>query len=116
MKKHVYLALFAICCSSVTLAQSQLEMNESSQKNYKVADTELNKLYKVLMGKLDQNEKPLLIASQKDWIKFRDSNCKFEGAMYEGGSMQPMVVTNCLESTTLKRNSEIKAAIQDRSN
>src|SRR5659263_578705 len=90
-KKPLFLALLLFCFCSNSFAQTQLEMNETAYANYKKADTKLNKVYKQLMSILDQNKKPLLIQAEKDWVKFRDSHCKFEASQYEGGSIQPLI-------------------------
>jgi len=89
-------------------------MNETAYANYKKADAQLNKAYKKLMMLLPKNEKPLLIQAEKDWVKFRDSHCKFEGSQYEGGSIQPLIYYNYLEALTKKRIAEIKASIKER--
>lgn len=89
-------------------------MNATANTNYKKADLELNKVYKQLMTMLDQNEKTFLIQAEKDWVKFRDSHCKFEASQYEGGSIQPLIYSSCLEELTKKRIVEIKASIKDR--
>jgi uncharacterized protein YecT (DUF1311 family) len=97
-----------------SFAQTQLEMNETANSQYKKADAELNKVYKQLMNILDKNEKPLLIQAEKDWIKFRDSHCKFEASQYEGGSIKPLIYSTCLEELTRKRITAIKASIKNR--
>ena len=61
-----------------TYAQTQAEMNQTAAQGYYKADAELNKVYKVLMSKLDENGKALLIKAENDWIKYRDSHCKFK--------------------------------------
>ncbi|MNT18427.1 hypothetical protein D3C72_1536360 [compost metagenome] len=66
------------------------------------------------MNILDKNEKPLLIQAEKDWIKFRDSHCKFEASQYEGGSIKPLIYSTCLEELTRKRIAAIKASIKNR--
>lgn len=113
MKKHLILALILFCFCNNSFAQTQLEMNETAYANYKKADAQLNKVYKQLMTILTKKEKPLLIQAEKDWLKFRDSHCKFEASQYEGGSIKPLIYYNCLEETTKKRIAEIKASIKD---
>jgi uncharacterized protein YecT (DUF1311 family) len=113
-KKHLILALLLFYFCNNSFAQTQSEMNATANANYKKADTELNKVYKQLMAILDKNEKPLLIQAEKDWVKFRDSHCKFEASQYEGGSIRPLIYSNCLEALTQKRIAEIKASIKER--
>lgn len=89
-------------------------MNETSYVNYKKADNQLNIVYKQLIAILDKNEKPLLIQAEKNWVKFRDSHCKFDASQYERGSIQPLIYSTCLEELTKKRIAEIKDSIKDR--
>lgn len=55
-------------------------MNETAYAKYNKVDAQLNKVYRQLMAILDKNEKPLLIQAEKDWVKFRDSHCKFDAS------------------------------------
>lgn len=114
VKKHLILALLLFCFCNGSFAQTQSEMNATAIANYKKSDAQLNKVYKQLMGMLHKSEKPLLVQAEKDWLKFRDSHCKFEASQYEGGSMQPLVYYNCLNQLTKKRIVEIKASIKAR--
>lgn len=113
-KKHYFISLLLLCFCNNSFAQTQGEMNEIANASYKKTDAELNKVYKQLMAILDQNEKPLLIQAEKDWVKFRDSHCTFEASQYEGGSIKPLIYFNCLEESTRKRIIEIKASIKER--
>jgi len=112
--KYCFITVLVLCLSNISFAQTQLEMNVTANAKYKKADAELNKVYKQLMAILDQNEKPLLIQAEKDWVKYRDSHCKFEASQYEGGSIQPLIYSTCLEELTRKRIAEIKASIKER--
>lgn len=115
MKKRYYLITLVIFYFNTnSFAQTQSEMNEAANAKYKKADAELNKVYKQLMAILNKNEKPLLIQAEKDWIKYRDSHCKFDASQYEGGSIQPLIYSTCLEELTRKRIVEIKAGIKKR--
>lgn len=114
MKKYYFIAALLLFFSNIALAQTQSEMNATAYAKYKKADAELNKVYKQLMAVLDKKEKSLLIQAEKDWIKYRDSHCKFEAAQYEGGSIQPLIYSTCLEELTRKRVAEIKASIKER--
>ena len=112
MKKLIVLFVLLLIVKR-TYAQTQAEMNQTAAQGYYKADAELNKVYKMLMSKLDENGKALLIKAENDWIKYRDSHCKFEASFYEGGSMQPMIYSSCLESVTMDRIKELKAAIKE---
>lgn len=112
--KYYTIVLIALMFSINSFAQTQLEMNQAANAKYKKADAELNKVYKQLISILTQSEKLLLIQAEKDWVKFRDSSCKFESSQYEGGSIKPLVYSTCLEDLTRKRILEIKASIKER--
>jgi len=113
-KTYYFIVVFVLCFSNNSFAQTQSEMNATANAKYKKADAELNKVYKQLMAILDPNEKPLLIQAEKDWIKYRYSHCKFDASQYEGGSIQPLIYSTCLEELTRKRITEIKASIKER--
>src|ERR1051325_10300422 len=56
------------------------EMKQCSGTKYKQADAELNKVYQQLLSKLDdEGHKASLKAAQLAWLKYRDTNCDFEG-------------------------------------
>jgi uncharacterized protein YecT (DUF1311 family) len=112
MKKLLFLFVLLLITNR-TYSQTQAEMNQTAAQGYYKADAELNKVYKMLMSKLDENGKSLLIKAENDWIKYRDSHCKFEASFYEGGSMQPMIYSSCLESETINRIKELKEAIKE---
>ena len=112
MKKIILLFVLLLIINR-TYSQTQMEMNQVAAQGYYKADAELNKVYKVLMSKLDEKGKALLIKAENDWIKYRDSHCNFEASFYEGGSMQPMIYSSCLESVTMDRIKELKEAIKE---
>jgi uncharacterized protein YecT (DUF1311 family) len=112
--KYYFIAVLILCFSNISFAQTQSEMNVTANAKYKKADAELNKVYKQLMSILDQNEKPLLIQAEKDWVKYRDSHCRFDASQYDGGSIQPLIYSTCLEELTRKRIAEIRESIKER--
>ena len=112
MKKLIILFILLLLFNN-THAQTQAEMNQTSAQGYYKADAELNKVYKILMSKLDENGKSLLIKAENDWIKYRDSHCKFVASFYEGGSMHPMIYSGCLEGITQDRIKELNKAIKE---
>lgn len=108
------LVAFLLCFSTQMHAQSQSEMNMQALKSYEEADAELNKVYKELVALLDSKEKALLVKAQREWIKFRDADCVFVANDFEGGSMQPLIYSTCLESNTKQRTAQLKSILEDR--
>lgn len=95
MKKNILLVAFGLLFSGSSLfAQTQVEMNEKAYKDYKKADAELNKVYQQLVKILSKEDKQLLVTAQKDWLKFMNSQCKFESEEYNGGSIQPLIISS----------------------
>jgi uncharacterized protein YecT (DUF1311 family) len=95
-------------------AQSQAEMNMCWGKEYKAADTRLNKTYQDFMSKLDESEKAQLKSAQLAWLKYRDANCDFVADQYKGGTMRPMIAAICLADVTNNRTTELKAQMKER--
>ena len=95
-------------------AQTQGEMNADAGKAYNKADKELNAVYKKLVAKLSDAEKSALKTQQRNWIKIKESDCKKEADEYEGGSMAPMILYNCLEEKTIQRTKELRAMLTGR--
>ncbi len=75
-------------------------------KVYRESDQRLNQEYNELIhylnGLEDKKHKERLINSQKLWIKFRDSDCKF----YSDG--QPIRLNVCLSERTIQRLKELE--------
>lgn len=112
--KQFLFILFAFLLNSIdTSAQTQAEMNQTAMEDYKKADAELNKVYKELMKTLGPKEKKLLIAAQKNWIKFRDSDCEFQAEKYHGGSIQPLIRYTCLTDRTQARTNDLMATKEE---
>ena len=88
-------------------AKTQLEMNECADAAYRAADKELNAYYASLKEKLEANLVAKLQAAQRAWIGYRDANCEAEAALYEGGSIQPTIRSNCMERLTRARLEEL---------
>jgi uncharacterized protein YecT (DUF1311 family) len=115
MNKKIHLILFVMFAFSYNLsAQTQAEMNQKANADYHKADAELNKVYKQLINTLEESERQLLIKAQKDWLKFRDSHCRFEVSEFEGGSIQPLMYSNCLTESTRNRIDDLKSSLKNR--
>jgi uncharacterized protein YecT (DUF1311 family) len=94
-------------------AQTQSEMNQCAYEEYKKADAELNKTYQQLLPKLEAARQERLKTAQRAWIAFRDADCEYEAAEYEGGSMQPLIRYSCLESATRNRTAQLRGFLKD---
>jgi uncharacterized protein YecT (DUF1311 family) len=93
-------------------AKSQSEMNICADQAYRAADAKLNAAYAKLMGALGNDGfKTKLKAAQRAWVQFRDTECTYETADNEGGSIHPMVYAGCLTRLTTARTKELDALL-----
>ena len=91
-------------CLEVT---TQTEMNECAAERFKVADDELNRLYKEKLATLEADRESFR-DMQRAWVVFRDKACLYESGPVEGGSMWALEHFNCMEYHTKKRIDDIK--------
>ena len=94
--------------------QTQYEMNVCADRAYKAADAELNKVYNRLVSKLDEAARTKLKVVEVTWLKYRDANCDYEAALYEGGSIKPAIYSSCMERMTKARTAELREQIKER--
>ena len=92
-------------------AQSQIELDEGAGAAFHKVDGELNAFYRDLTRKMSSAGQAKLRAAQQAWLRFRDLECAFETAGSEGGSVHPMVETECRTELTRQRNQQLKAQL-----
>jgi uncharacterized protein YecT (DUF1311 family) len=76
---------------------TQMEMNACAASDYSRADEELNAVWR----KLPKSKE--LLAAQRAWIAYRDAECSFRRAQFEGGSIAPLIYATCLSELTRQR-------------
>ena len=95
-------------------AQTTAEMRDCAGREYKKADDELNRVYRQVMSKLeDEGHKTALKTAQQAWIKYRDANCEYESYLNRGGTIYPVVYTGCLTGMTINRVKELREMLKD---
>ena len=91
-------------------AMTQMDMDFCAGKNFQAADKKLNDTYREVMTALgDKNYQAKLKAAQRAWIAYRDTECTFEVAENEGGSIYPMVYSLCETKLTDARTKELQS-------
>ncbi len=93
--------------------QSQAEMNICAEERFKAADAALNRVYGQLAAKEEGDSRARLKAAEVSWLKYRDDNCAYEAAGFEGGSMQPLIRASCLERMTKARTAELREQLKE---
>ncbi len=101
-------------------ATTQADMNRCAQAALRRADAAMTREWQASYARMKANDAAdtsrgggfgyaaAALASQRAWLKFRDTQCVLEGGRYAGGSMQPLVRTNCLERLTKERAQQLR--------
>jgi uncharacterized protein YecT (DUF1311 family) len=89
-----------------------------------VTGAELNAVWKKVMTSFKKNDtmpakdlkawKETLLASQRDWIKFKEEDCDAVGYEWFGGTGRSNAVVFCLLDHTTARTKDLKARFLDR--
>ena len=87
-----------------------MEMVNCMDVEVKKADAELNRIYQAALKKQRPENVVKLRKAQRAWIVFRDAQCAAEGAVYEGGTIQPIVEAHCRVKLTQERTKNLLAA------
>ena len=90
-------------------AQVQVNLDYCAGKDFEAQDKKLNALYRKLMSGYDAKSQTLLKTAEKNWLAYRDSECDFETAGSEGGTIHPMEGSICLTQKTKARIKELQA-------
>lgn len=111
----ITLSLFIIAthpgqAADCSAAETQADMTSCAAEDYKEADAELNTVYRQVADRLRAvpDSSKLLVAAQRAWIGFRDSECSFASSAVAGGSLQPMISATCMAGLTRARTEELR--------
>jgi uncharacterized protein YecT (DUF1311 family) len=124
--KHKLLAVLLTLAATSASAQASdpcvtqrntLEINECGKLTLAKKDKELNAAYQKLLKSLvaeDRTDttnyaevKKNLIEAQRNWVKFRDSDCKGQLTLNESGTIRGAVYFGCLTERTEQRTKEL---------
>lgn len=107
-------------CDNLT---TQADMNLCAADSADRADAALNAQYKLTrkaamswdkgLDEADRGAEKALLGAQRAWIAYRDAECSLEGFSTGGGSMQPLIISGCLERLTKARTQELKQISED---
>jgi uncharacterized protein YecT (DUF1311 family) len=86
---------------------NQIELNIKSGEDYKIADRNLNMVYKKIISLLNETEKKELILEQRNWIKYRDKHCDESSQDFKGGTMYTYTLNSCLIEITNNKVNEL---------
>ncbi|MGE4481897.1 lysozyme inhibitor LprI family protein [Acidocella sp.] len=105
------LALPAAHAADCSRADTQMELDACAAAAFKADDATLNQLYARIEARLggDADKRKALVAAQRAWVAYRDAACKFAASGVEGGSIHPMIVTDCEDRLTKRRIQDFQA-------
>lgn len=106
-------------------------MDKCADFQFKQADARLNKVYGRALNYMsddlaraekrgekkqiqyEQTAIASLEGAERAWLSYRDIQCKAAGQLYEGGSMAPMIYSQCLTILTEHRIADMKSIYED---
>jgi uncharacterized protein YecT (DUF1311 family) len=114
MKTPRFLPLLFLAVLPLTEAnaQSQSQMNLEEYARFEKADANLNKVYALLLAKLDVEGKAKLRAAQRAWVTFRDAQAELEADLMRGGSAAPLLRAGSLRENTERRIADLKRMLE----
>lgn len=104
-------------CASAT---TQVDMNRCAQAAWQRADAAMTREWQASYAAMKARDAAdtsrgggfgyaaAALASQRAWLKFRDTQCVLEAGRYAGGSMQPLARASCLERLTKERAQQLR--------
>ncbi|WP_325079023.1 lysozyme inhibitor LprI family protein [Klebsiella aerogenes] len=102
-------AAWADDCSN---ANTQTEMNQCAAAQYQAADKKLNETWQQALKRTSGQQLELLKKAQQAWISLRDADCAFLASGAEGGSMQPMLISQCMTDKSVEREAFLASLLQ----
>ncbi|BBQ84434.1 MULTISPECIES: lysozyme inhibitor LprI family protein [Enterobacteriaceae] len=93
-------------------ANTQAEMNACAAEQYQAADKKLNQTWQDVLKRAEPTQRDLLKKAQTAWIALRDADCAFLSSSTHGGSVQPMINSQCLTDKTTEREAFLASLLQ----
>jgi uncharacterized protein YecT (DUF1311 family) len=97
------LVMIVAASASSTFAQTQVELNEQAGHALTLANHDLDAAIQTYRKRLHWTQRLLFDKSQAAWDSYRRAACSFESSGVSGGSVQPMVMSGCLEAHAKER-------------
>ncbi len=114
MTKKIITIIVSLFITVFCFAQTQMEMNQQAYKDYLKADAEMTNIYKKVQKKLiTPKEQKLLLDAQRAWIKFKEVQCKSAAESYDGGSVQPIIYSGCLQKLSEEKTKHLNEYLEN---
>ncbi len=88
-------------CAQTAITQSDL--NKCASQNAQATHSKLESLIDELQGRMNASQYELLLNIEADWQRTASKHCEWEVSFFDGGSIQPMWLADCLNRQYLDR-------------
>lgn len=92
-------------------ASATAELSFCASQRLEAADAALNDAYGAAVAEARAHgaaQEAMLREAQRAWVAFRDLACSAEASLYEGGTIQPMIGTDCKARLTAARTADLR--------
>jgi uncharacterized protein YecT (DUF1311 family) len=87
---------------------NQLEWNICTANEAANLDRRLGQLLAQISSRADSARRAQLESVQEKWKVFRDADCQWQADAFSGGSIQPVVYSQCITALTRARIQDLK--------
>jgi len=115
--KRILIACGALLVSAMSLADecstasTQTALNACTTAQYQAADKTLNDAYAAVLKRASETQKALLKTAQQKWMALRDADCALMSSGSAGGSIQPMINSQCMTDKTVERTAWLESLL-----
>jgi uncharacterized protein YecT (DUF1311 family)/heat shock protein HslJ len=110
---------------------SQSQMNDCAAYEQKQVESRLHKVYQKAIENMTADQAraekegdqrqieyektaiAALLQAERAWLTYRDVQCKAAGQQYEGGSIRPLIQSQCLTTLTEHRIADLKSVYEN---
>ncbi|WP_291013537.1 lysozyme inhibitor LprI family protein [Hydrogenophaga sp.] len=87
---------------------TQVDLNACVHQDFERATAANLEAYQTLLQGVSDPQRRLLRKAQTAWTRYREKACEFEKSGVEGGSVAPMIRSQCLARMTRERTAELQ--------
>ena len=81
-------------------AESTADFQSCIKTHNEASKQKLNKVYKEILGQQERESDHEIMQAQKDWLKYRDTQCRYEAGLTDNEALKHVYETSCLTALT----------------
>jgi len=101
-----------VSCGRKDASLSNFEMQQCAAVAFREQDTALNRVYARAVASRSAKATEDLRKAERLWLQWREHQCLWESAKYEGGRLQPVMFADCLVDVTKARVQQLEDALK----